>query len=81
MSMADYERGIEEPWVAWDRYCERQELAYAALVADKTCEDCGNCDVPNEDFNNPGRIGYCRHWAEFVSLDAMPAEEECEDFC
>lgn len=50
------------------------------MIADKTCEDCGNCEVPDDRFDNPGRIGYCRDCGEFVSLDDTPSEFDCERF-
>lgn len=79
MPMSDYEPKFD-PAAEWDRYCERQEQAYKAMIADKTCEDCGNCEVPDDRFENPGRIGYCRDCGEFVSLDDTPIEFDCERF-
>lgn len=79
MSMSDYEPRCD-PSTEWDRYCERQERAYKAFVADKTCGSCGNCDVPDDRFNNPELIGYCRVGKEFVSLCDTPKELDCERF-
>lgn len=79
MSMSDYEIRCD-PAAEWDWHCERQEQAYKAFIADKTCEDCGNCDVPDDRFKNPELIGYCRVWGEFVSLDDTPKEIDCDRF-
>lgn len=79
MAMSDYEPKFD-PAAEWDRYCERQERMYQALIADKTCGDCSNCDVPDDSFNNPGRIGYCRDCGEFICLDDTPKDIDCERY-
>lgn len=77
--MSDYEPHFD-PAAEWDRYCECQEQAYKALIEDKICEDCGNCEVPDGRFDNTGRIGYCTGCREFVSLDDTPNGLDCERF-
>lgn len=80
MAMSDFEPKFD-PAAEWDRHCERQERMYQALISDKTCENCGNCRVPEKCFDNPGRIGYCLDCGEFVCLDDRPSEIDCEAFC
>lgn len=79
MPVSDYEPRFD-PAAEWDRYCERQEQIYQALITEKTCEDCSNCVVPDKCYDNPGRIGYCRDIGEFVSLDDSPKKLDCERF-
>ena len=70
-----------DPAREWDLYCDRQEQAHKALIAGKTCEDCDNCAVPDEeDWQNPERMGYCKEYGEFVSLDDSVEKEDCGDF-
>lgn len=81
MSMADFERNLEEPHIAWDRHCEQEEKAYRALIAEKTCKDCRNCLKPGAWFENPGLLGFCDELMEFVGLDDSPIDNDCERFC
>lgn len=63
---------------AWDLYCDRQEREYKALIAGKTCLDCGEC-VKCE-IEGHENIGYCREDGEFVTDDETIEEMGIECF-
>lgn len=65
---------------AWDRYCMERDEARERLLKNSTCGECGHCAEPPDDFENPGRIGYCKECGEFVCLDDVPHEIGCEEF-
>ena len=61
---------------AWDRRCEEREAAYRALIAGKTCLDCGNSEVCGRHPDT----GYCTVIGDFVYADDIVADIGCEDY-
>lgn len=67
----------DDPAHDWDVYCDMQEKAYKALIHGKTCRDCGQCEVNPDDDSI---WGWCRDIGEYVTLDDIVSEIDCEDF-
>lgn len=74
--MGHLDRQFAEPHNWWDAYTERKDAEYAALIAGKTCLDCGKC-VRSE--RHPDE-GFCTEDKEFRTEDDRPLELGMECF-
>lgn len=73
-------KSYDDPSIAWERYCEQAEQSYQYLIADKTCEDCGHCQIAEDGFFHDGSVAYCTDCYEFVHTFDTPLEYECGAF-
>ena len=58
-----------EPSKAWDGYVSSLEKKAALRRDSSVCKDCDLCHDPADDsMDNPGNLGYCGGFQQFVSL-------------
>lgn len=67
----------DDPGHDWKVYCDMQERAYKELIRDKTCRDCGKCEISPDDDS---KWGWCRDIGEYVTLDDLVGEIDCEGY-
>lgn len=66
-----------DPSHDWDIHCDIQERAYKALIHGKACKDCAMCETNPDDDS---AWGWCRECGEFVALDDLVSDIDCEDY-
>jgi hypothetical protein len=65
----------------YEAKCEAEDEEYQDFIRGKCCRDCQNCYEPEEyGFDNPTEIGFCIENREFVGLNDLVTDIECQTF-